>query len=306
MKKLFCWTVPLLLSIIPAFISAGQVNGDPEAPIVINGPVKPTKGALMDYGTFLSSSLSAPAAPGEKPKVIAYKSFNIKLGHGAHVSFDTELMRYAAGWTGEWLDLKRTHMTTAKGEVCVGIAGHVVFSTAMAPGVSHRGSLVDPRNDPAHPHRGPLPKEHAHYTGLYLSGDRVVITYSAGGGRVLELPGAGKVGESAFFTRTLRVEKTSEPLTIVLADDAAGLSAALVKEPVGAEIVKQEGTLRLNLPAVAESEVFTIVLGTGDAVTAAKSLPVEPDPLQLTHGGRARWKDLIETRGELAVSPKAD
>src|SRR3954454_24082240 len=79
-------------------------------------PAKPTKGALMDYGPYLASSLTMPVAGG-KPKVVAYKSLDIKLGGGAFVSFDTELLRYGAGWTGEFLDLKKTHMTTSKGDV---------------------------------------------------------------------------------------------------------------------------------------------------------------------------------------------
>src|SRR3954467_13709548 len=108
---------------------------------------KPTKGAAMDYGSYLASSLTMPVVGG-KPKVVAYKSLDIKLGGGAYVSFDTELLRYGAGWTGEFLDLKKTHMTTSKGDVPPGVGGPVVFTTtAVAPGVSHGGSLADPRTD---------------------------------------------------------------------------------------------------------------------------------------------------------------
>ncbi|MDB5323106.1 MAG: hypothetical protein JWN40_4737 [Phycisphaerales bacterium] len=288
MKFCRCCLALLLLMIAPA------LRADDEAPPAKETGLK-TKGALMDYGPFLSSSLRAG-----KTDVLAHKALNIKLGHGAFISFDTELMRYAAGWTGEWLDLKRTHMTTSKGEFCPAIAGKVAFTTAIAPGVSAKQSLADPRN----PHVGPLPKTHAHYTGMFLAGDRVVIDYTAGGGRVLELPGAAPAGDGVLFTRTLRVEKTSEPLTFVLAENAEKLSAVLVGAPAGAAIVKQDAALRLRLPAIAESALFTIVIGPGDVSAISKNLPPQPDPISLTHGGPARWKDIIETHGELAVNPK--
>jgi hypothetical protein len=66
-------------------------------------------------------------------------------------------------------------MTTSKGEVCPAIGGKVMFTTTMKPGVSHHGGLEDPRTNPLFPHRGPLPKDFAHYSGLYIDGDRVVI-----------------------------------------------------------------------------------------------------------------------------------
>lgn len=296
MKKLH-WTV-LLLAVISVVRVTAQVNDDPaEKPLpATKGPAKQTRGALMDYGPYLASSLRAPIGPGGKTTVAAYKGLNIKLGHDAYVCFDTELMRYAVGWTGQWLDLKKTHMTTSKGDVCPAIAGKVSFSTAMSPGVSAKESLTDPRTS----HVGPLPRQHAHYEGLFLNGDRVVIAYTAGGGRVLELPGS----TSAAFTRTIRVEHTTEPLTFVLADSADKLSAALVGAPGGALIVKQDGGLHLKLPAIAQSAVFTVVMGDGDAAAIAKALPPQNDPIELTHGSPARWKDVVETHGQLAVSPK--
>src|SRR4051794_1890213 len=237
MKRLH-WFV-LLLTLIPALRATAQVDDDKPLPAT-KGPVKPTRGALMDYGPYLASSLRALIGPGGKTTVAAYKGLSIKLGHDAYICFDTELMRYAVGWTGQWLDLKKTHMTISKGDVCPAIAGKVIFSTAMSPGVSAKGNLADPRTS----HVGPLPREHAHYTGLFLNGDRVVIAYAAGGGRVLELPGAAPAGAGMVFTRTMRVEKTAEPLTFVLADGGEGLSAALLGAPPGAEIVKQDGGLR--------------------------------------------------------------
>src|SRR5438105_4810086 len=88
------------------------------------------KGFSMDYGPVLASSI-AVRGTGKEQTVLAYKSLDIKLGDGAWVSFDTDLLRYVAGWMGTGLDLRKTHMTSEKGDVCVGIAGTVIFSTKM-------------------------------------------------------------------------------------------------------------------------------------------------------------------------------
>ena len=57
----------------------------------------------MDYGPFLSASIEAP----EPRTNIAYKGIAINLGanfggdHNEAVVFDTDLLRYSAGWTGD-------------------------------------------------------------------------------------------------------------------------------------------------------------------------------------------------------------
>lgn len=302
MRSLFHRVGALLLALAPLVAKAAD---EPTLP----PPAKPTRGALMDYGPFLTSSLSLPPAnPKEKvPPAIAYKSINIKLPGGANVAFDTDLMRYPAGWTGDWLNLARTHMTTQKGEVCPAVAGKVVFATKIGPGVSYHGSLADPRNNPGHPKLGPLPREHAHFTGVYLNGDRVVIAYTAGGGNFLELPGATKVENTTLFTRTFRVERMTEPLTIVLADNADKLRADVVNAPAGAKIVKADGGgLQLSLPVIDKPAVFMVALGDADVSSLVPSLPPPRDPSELSHGGPAHWTQAVETKGELAVSPKVD
>src|SRR4051812_24974047 len=81
----------------------------------------PPHGLDMDYGPFLSYSLLRPGAPakrsGPKPEpipmplpwkpeeLIAHRGITVKLGNDANVCFDADTMRYAAGWTGGWLDL---------------------------------------------------------------------------------------------------------------------------------------------------------------------------------------------------------
>src|SRR5438046_8672702 len=100
------------------------------------------------------------------------------------------------------------------------------------------------------------------------------------------MPGAVKSGESTLFTRTMRVERTKEPLTFILADDG-GNSAALVNGPAGAKIENIDRQLRLILPVMEKTAVFNVVIGA--AGEGAKSLPPPVgDHGGLVKGGPAR------------------
>ena len=74
------------------------------------------KGADMDYGNFLSSTVTRVRSPKDSD-VLAFKGITIKVGKDAALSYDTELLRVAAGWTGGFLDFTNTHLATPKGSV---------------------------------------------------------------------------------------------------------------------------------------------------------------------------------------------
>jgi len=60
-----------------------------------------SKWERMDYGPFLSSSVTMPdAMNGEDIAGITLKGITINLGANASVCFDTDLLRYTGGWTG--------------------------------------------------------------------------------------------------------------------------------------------------------------------------------------------------------------
>src|SRR4051812_1892547 len=97
--KLLALFVGLFCSALAAF----GVDDDPaERPVPVSG--KPSKGAIMDYGPFLSSSLTTPNPKGE---LIASRSMTVRLSKDAFVAYDTETMRVAAAWTGGWLDIAK-------------------------------------------------------------------------------------------------------------------------------------------------------------------------------------------------------
>src|SRR5687768_9094364 len=192
-------------------------------------------GATMDYGPYLASSLVAGEP--KSADVIAYKSLNIKVGDGVTVAFDTDTLRYAAGWTGGFLDVSKTHLTTPKGDGPPRPGGALVFRTKDGPGwAAPDGSLADPRKDSQAPGLGPLPKDHAHYKGLYLWEDRAVIAYTVGTSKVLELPATTRVRGKLAFVRMIEIDKADRPLTMAIADAGEGFGAAVGHGPDGLRI----------------------------------------------------------------------
>ena len=299
-----------------------------------------TPGSSMDYGPFLAYSVSHDPGPKTKKMPeqveIANKGLVIDVGNGAAVCFDTATCRMAAGWTGGLVDLSRTHMTSLKGWWDATPRGPIVFSTKPGPGWAKDGSFADPR-----PHAiGALPKDWAHYKGLYRHGRQVVLSYSVGEVAVLELPGCVKVGGKLAFTRTFHIDKSDAPLQLDLDDAEAGeIKAAWTAQssmngqpdgtghgisvkhgttslmiasgslPKGSELRSLDSRAVLTLPALSKPATFKIMFrerGNGEQQNMQEELEFfrQADQLEdlpaLCKGGPALWNQKLETAGRLA------
>lgn len=331
---------------------------DPAKPDAKNPPeaAKPQKKsaprwAQMDYGPFLSASIiSHPAAKfdntaGGFTGDSTARGIAVKLSDDWRdgVVFDTDLMRVSAGWTDG--SLKLTGLIADGGHGPSPTLGvPPLFQTPHLPGwAGPDGSFADPRPntiDPLPP-PGPLPKAWAHYKGLYRHGDQVVLSYTVGAANVLELPSLERAGDAKAVVRTIRVEKSDKPLTLMIADgnpvypfpgatkpenvkDAKtgetkvaddGRSAtvidarvALAHAPDGAKLAADGSRLVLRLPAVDRPTTFKLLVGGGDKAAfeqLAKNSPAPPDLTALTKGGPSLWKETAVTRGKLGT-PKPD
>ncbi|MBK9139887.1 MAG: hypothetical protein IPM17_14150, partial [Verrucomicrobia bacterium] len=175
----------------------------------------------MDYGPFLTASIEAPAPATN----IAYKGIAIRLcdqaGREAEqaVVFDTDLLRYAAGWTGGFVALKGV-VFDGEHWAYPRIGGRQVFGNPMGPGWARDGRFDDPRAFPY----GPLPRDWAHWQGLYLHGPRVVLKYSVGDAQIRELPAVEKRGDLSAFSRSFEIGPHTNALTLQV---AAELGASL-------------------------------------------------------------------------------
>ena len=245
---------------------------------------QPSMGASMDYGPFFSSSLTMPppraaAARGPAtrpavsragtrgrpapPVVLAARAITIKVGNNAAMSFDTETLRWAAAWTGGFLDLSHTSEVRIQGNGAANPAGPLEFSTRVGPGWAKADSFSDPRPGQF----GPLPEDWAHYKGLYRHGQQIVLSYSVGGVDVLELPGSAKYDNSVAFTRTLCIGPSKSPMALLVCDVAGGMEVSHVH------------FTSTNLNPKTEADV-ALTLKTSDAATTVAVIS-PPDGFKL-------------------------
>ncbi len=301
----------------------------------------------MDYGPFLTASIEAPW-PGRN---IAYKGIAVPI-HGpgggpgdkasqaaAAIVFDTDLLRYSVGWKGDFLHLRGvvfdgTHYTYPQ------INGDPVFANPVAPGWAKASVKPNAFEDPRPLPYGPLPRDWAHFKGLYLHSDEVVFSYTVGRTAVLETPGIETVAGTTAFTRELNLGPTEEDLIIQVAFEPGGqpqfLSSLSGKAAAGALavdsivsaasenrktaaaatgdveeavwLVTPQGDLRLKVAASRQTRRIKILIWSGRgpelgsfAALVNQSAPVV-DLKPLTGGGPPRWPQKLVYRGELGSS----
>lgn len=225
----------------------------------------------MDTGPFFDCTMDYPFEAGRER---VYKATAIKLGDtGDAVVFDRCTLRVAAGWTGGWLN----HSDRRFGLLNTPTPrGKLLFATAAPQ------PQPDPRDlAPAAPPKrwtAPVPAALGKYRGLYVHGDRVVLSYRTGDTDVLEAF-TGTVGRGPAITRNLRVGPSAAPLRLAVPPDARVLAEPVAGRAAGAA----------TLPPAAKPRDVRVVYGPGPAAPAL-------DLAALTKPGPKRWGDPIVTR----------
>jgi len=197
---------------------------------------KPGRYASIDFGPFLSRIVGPAGAP------VALSGQLLRVAPEATVCFDSRQLRVAAAWTGGFLNFP-TEKDGVSGLPRVG--GTILFSNPTeAPG---RGK----------------------WKGIYLHGNRAILSYSLGAADVLELHGH----ENGAFTRTIQVRNVGDPLTFAIAPSLPPLK------------IEKAGLYKVSVP---------------------KADVAPPEDLEpLTKGGPARWTTPVETKGTLGREPGA-
>ncbi len=264
-----------------------------------------------EVGQFLGATIETP---GRK----TCKGIAIKLGDHdeAAVCFDTDLMRYSAGWTGRFLEIspRRYGLINAPKP-----DGAIRFTTSPAPGWARNGSFGDPRATIY----GPLPREWAKYRGLYLSGQRVVLAYSVGSAGVLESPWIEKADGVVAFTRTIELPASAAPLLLrvcdhsgstarletisgqpmVLLEALGGLLAVALTGTGGELLAGTNADAQIRVAAASgpvHLKTFTWRGAKTDLPKFAALVKASPLPLPLktlTNGGPPRWTTPVVTKG---------
>jgi hypothetical protein len=257
----------------------------------------------MDFGPVLFWTLQV--APGD----IAQKAIAIRLDDGpggvskgrAWMVYDHDTMRVAGATTGDFVDWKGIAFDGSHG-THTSLIGEPHFVNPVGPGwASPQGKWDDDARVVGKDNKryGPLPREWAHYEGLYLHGSKAVVAATVGGTHVLESPGWIDNGSNTVFTRTLNVGAAKKPLLLRVTPDSANVALA-----GDGSVHKENGFWIAELPSAAKTRIFISRTDPDSlAVIAKKNYSASIDLEPLTHGGPTRWSQEVTTT---SVAGKSD
>ena len=284
------------------------------------GDAGPANGFVEDRFVCYSVSTQSSNAPGtfvNRSHPIA-KGVSVDLGHGGFVTFDTDLLAFAAGWRGA-LDLTKTMVISPRGSGPASVRGTQVFGSVGHPGFSFDGNFSDPRPRPV----GPVPASLGRYLGLYRAGEKVVLSYDAGSVTVLDMPefdaATGTFSRNlsiGVLPRSMRLAVTDilQESGLVLTSATSGrglrfeggskvLLLGIVGGPAEAKLIFENGRAVAKIPASKTKSLIKIVIGSADESLEAfrqrmeRGSPIDPE--KYIRGGPPRWNKEILTTGEL-------
>lgn len=273
--------------------------------------------AEMNYGDFWINTfeLAGPNAPeretsgGPSPLAnenyndlnFAYKGIVIRLDQGeggvaagnAWALFDHDLMRLTGIWTGDQFIDWEGILLNDRHNIYPRTVGEVHVENPLSPAWANpnNASFEDPRFRAVDGrHFGPLPKDWAHYEGLYHHEDKVVLAYAVGDGKVLEAYDLEAKGENPVFSRTLNIQSADEELIVRLAPDSTPL--AILSE--NAQLDQEDGFHQLSVPARTKSKVKVLMSKSQTALNTQIPKAKSPEDLKrYTEGGKTRYPEIL-------------
>jgi len=219
-------------------------------------------------GPFFSGTIMAS----DGKSLAAGKGIVVTVGPNKehYLCYDTDTLRCALGWSGNFLEFGKTQ-ERIEWPPPPKIKGRLAFETRIGPGWTTTEDFTDPRAN----QQGPLPRSQAKYRGLYVHGDNVVLSHSAGDAGVLELPGLETIGGKSVFTRTLNIGTGKQTLRFLG-------GAGVVPGASDDSAVKTESAKEFKL-AVFGSGTNRLVIGvTGN--TDMSKLAAQKRNLSVTNG----------------------
>lgn len=289
--------------------------------VALNAVAAERKGSnfFQDDFPFQGACITAKG-PGNN---VAMKGFAIRVGNGANILWDTDLLRVAAGWTGGYLTGKGVVYDAGHG-THPSIVGEQSFGTKQGPGWANaKGEFTDSRSEPF----GPLSQDWCRWDGMYVNGMDVVLAYTVLGTKIHEQPSSISANGQLAFVRTFQMEKAAADLATVLADVVSGIATSegqsarlqggsnvtvvtLVGAPAGVKISTAELRAILQIPKGTKAGTFSVVIWTGAkedvAQAAALAATVKPKLADYAKGGAPHWPQILKTNGVLNVSATPD
>lgn len=270
---------------------------------------------------------------------VAARCLALILGEESYVCFDTDLLRWAAAWTGDFVPMEGAAQISypdflSRNDRMVDLPATPLIYTGVYPGWTGKDpQFSDPRPPAPHPDEpswGPIPPEMGRWNGVYVADEGPVLSYSVQGVDIYEYPGSIESGSETVFTRTFRIERPETELSLIAGEipgaDIVEVSSGRVEISQNTGLVKTiltlsgdesiaELSVSENRYAVvninkSESPVeFTLMVwkGAADRADEFDRIIAEADfsiP-EYRHGGKNLWPNVVETRGKVSPDTSA-
>jgi hypothetical protein len=257
--------------------------------------------AEMDYGPFLHMHC------GDGGSNIAFKGIVIPLNkeRTANICFDTELLRVSHAWTGAWLALAGRQFADNNNDYPL-LDGTIQFATGITPGWAVGDKRDDPRtSQPGVPKDGHLPSDWGRYTGLYVDGENVVLSYRVADCAMLEAFELGPVADGKSIQRVLNVAPSKQTLSLLLMEGEKAGDGSAIDQPAGLGLELSASETRNYLVIPPHDRPLRIAAAMACDQNHAWKIQAaflkEDDLAKFTKGGPARYPQILETKGEVSA-----
>lgn len=261
------------------------------------------------------------------------------LGEESYACFDTDMLRWAVAWTGEFVPMEtmgqvsyseffsRNRMLPYLPE-----PPHVV--TGPYPGWNEGDPvLTDPRPAPPHPDDpswGPVSPDIGRWNGVYLTEQGPVLSYTVGDTDILETPGSTELDSETIFTRTFQVEPANAELSLkagevpgaIGSEISDGNLALYHPDQESVTVMQLEGPadiisfeiiddrfVAVNVSERLEPLTFTLSIWHGLVDNMDEIMPITGSDSQVTpsieQGGPNLWPEVVRTRGRVSPDTSA-
>ena len=288
-SRAFCFVAMALLTGPSLLCAEDKAAGQPYRQMDYGPSLHWTYQVADDHIVYKGIAVQVDDAPG-----------GIGKGH-AWMVFDHDTLSMAAAWVtpegsdkAPFIDWKGVAFDSSHGSH-PSIVGKTIFVNRPGPGYANPadGSFADLRYVSPVDHKmyGPIPRDWAHFQGVYRAGHKIVIAYTVGKTSVLELPGYDS--SANVFSRTFYIEKNTKSLLLRVAPELSSVTIAGIPS---SSLIKNSGSWFLKVPASTKPLRFKLLISdAAPAVTATKdSAKIEEIEL-LCKGGKSVWNETVTT-----------
>lgn len=267
---------------------------------------------------------------------VVARGLMLNLGDSAFACFDTDLLRWSVSWTGKPLSGLLPQISYQdffnKENGVPEISGDPKFVTGVYPGWSiGTPSFKEVREENQYRggyYWGPIPEEYGRWNGVYVYGNKALLSYRIGETSILEMPGYQR---ESVFSRTFRVGSSDKPLFLNVGEianataiESSGskiiISQGLAQDTISIIGVSGEGDYKVKVtenrhmvvevPSAETTREFTVLFWRGASGNRVVFDEVYQQDIDYSipdfeDGGPQHWRGTILTKGKISPDTSA-